>query len=159
MTSVSHRESNLEKDGLLKCSPTKTNNPSGNNDVSNGKTLLKCSPSKTNNPSRKNDVSNGKTFGKNMRRLVKVVTYAFCNPRKLKLKTQTMLFLIDASVYLPWDVEEYYVEYLKGNRDKNRQKFPNPNFGSHSLPLTVVDSKGRIILWYLPGLLSEKQQV
>lgn len=136
LTGVSHRESNLEEDGLLKRSPPKTNNPSGNKDL-----------------------SNGKTFGKNMRHLVNVVTYAFCNPRKSELKTQSMPFLIDTLVYVPWDVEDYYVEYLKGNRDKNRQKYPNPNFGSHSLPLTVVDSKGRIILWYLPGLLSEKQQV
>jgi len=48
---------------------------------------------------------------------------------------------------------------VKGGGDKKRKKFPNPQFGSFSEPLTVVDSKGRIILWYLPGLLSKKEKV
>jgi hypothetical protein len=39
--------------------------------------------------------------------------------------------------------------------DKNRRNFPNPEFGRFSKPLTVVDSKGRIVLWYLPGLVTD----
>ena len=62
-------------------------------------------------------------------------------------------------VEIPWDVEEYYVRHVKGGRDKKRIKFPNPSFGKFSEPLTVVDSKGRIVLWYLPGLLSHEQLV
>ena len=62
-------------------------------------------------------------------------------------------------VYIPWDAKEYYEEHIKGGRDKKRIKFPNPQFGSFSSPLTVVDSKGRIVLWYLPGLLSDEEGV
>jgi hypothetical protein len=51
-------------------------------------------------------------------------------------------------------MDDYYVESVKGGKDKDRTKFPNPQFGSHSEPLTVVDVKGRIVLWYLPGLVA-----
>jgi len=61
--------------------------------------------------------------------------------------------------YLTWDVEEYYIKCVQGSGDKKRVKFPNPQFGSFSEPLTVVDAKGRIILWYLPGLISIHDQV
>jgi hypothetical protein len=44
-------------------------------------------------------------------------------------------------------------------RDKKRTKFINPMFGKFSEPLTVVDAKGRIVLWYLPGLISQEHQV
>lgn len=63
------------------------------------------------------------------------------------------------TVRIPWDVEEYFQKHVKGGLDKNRKKFPNPSLGKFSDPLTVVDSKGRIVLWYLPGLLSEEHLV
>ena len=63
------------------------------------------------------------------------------------------------SVHIPWDVDEYYSNNIKGGRDKKIIQFPNPQFGSQSKPLTFVDSKGRIVLWYLPGLLLQEQQV
>ena len=63
------------------------------------------------------------------------------------------------TVKIPWDIEDYYWEHVKFGRDKKRTKFPNPSFGKFSEPLTVVDTKGRIILWYLPGLISLEQQV
>jgi hypothetical protein len=63
------------------------------------------------------------------------------------------------TVYIPWDIEEYYLQHVKAGRDKKRLKFPNPQFGSYSEPLTVVDSKGRIVLWYLPDLLSDEDEV
>ena len=62
-------------------------------------------------------------------------------------------------MYLNWDIEDYYKKCVKGGCDKKRIRFPNPHFGSFSEPLTVVDVKGRIILWYLPDLLSEKDEV
>ena len=61
--------------------------------------------------------------------------------------------------YLSWDIEEYYLQHIKSGSDPKRLRFPNPQFGAFSEPLTVVDSKGRIVLWYLPGLLSVYQQV
>lgn len=63
------------------------------------------------------------------------------------------------SVYIPWDVKEYYQEHVKGGKDKKRKRFPDPSLGRFSAPLTLVDSQNRIVLWYLPGLLSEKQEV
>lgn len=64
-----------------------------------------------------------------------------------------------SKVHLQWDIEEYHLQHVKNQRDKKQVKFPNPQFGAFSDPLTVVDSKGRIILWYLPGLLSAQKQV
>jgi hypothetical protein len=63
------------------------------------------------------------------------------------------------TVFIPLDVDNYYKEHVKQKRDKKRIKFPNPLFGSFSKPLTVVDVKGWIVLWYLPGLLSTAQKV
>ena len=67
--------------------------------------------------------------------------------------------MIYRTVKIKWDVEEYYKEHLKGGRDKKRAKYPNPDFGEISVPVTIVDVKGRIVGWYLPDLLSSEQQV
>lgn len=61
-------------------------------------------------------------------------------------------------MYIPWDVEDYHFK-RKQNNERAQKKFPNPNFGAFSEALTVVNSKGQIVLWYLPGLLSVQQQV
>ena len=60
---------------------------------------------------------------------------------------------------IPWDVEEFHQEHVLNGQDKKRIKFPDPLFGKFSDPLTLVDTKGRIALWYLPGLLSKEQKV
>lgn len=70
-----------------------------------------------------------------------------------------MILLITSIDELSWDVLEYNSERVKSGWDRKRHKFPNPNFGKLSEPLIVVDSKGRIVLWYLPGLLSANQDV
>jgi hypothetical protein len=67
--------------------------------------------------------------------------------------------LIYWTVTIDWDVEKYYQKHVRGGGDKKRKRFPNPNFGKFSEPLTVVDSEGRIVLWYIPGLLSDEQLV
>jgi hypothetical protein len=54
---------------------------------------------------------------------------------------------------------DYYEECVVKSRDKRRVRYPNPNFGAMSEPCILVDTKGRIVLWYLPGLLSKKQMV
>ena len=61
-------------------------------------------------------------------------------------------------MYIAWDVEAYH---KKRRRDPHRAqiRFPNPMLGAFSEPLTIVDVEGRIVLWYLPGLLSVQQQV
>ena len=88
-----------------------------------------------------------------------MVCEAFLNPSEFNdIILPFFLIWIQLAVYIPWDVEEYYIKHVKGRKDKERLKFPNPDFGAFSKPLTVVDSKGRIVLWYLPRLLSSEQQ-
>ena len=56
-------------------------------------------------------------FTKNVRRLLKLVTRVLLNPCKqkdLKLYWQIHMF---SKVYLTWDIQEYYLEHLKGGRD------------------------------------------
>jgi hypothetical protein len=100
-----------------------------------------------------------------MRRLVKIVHEAILNPSEhvyiINMFPHSLMHAVE-SVYIPWDIEEYYYEYVKAgpaDRDKNRHRFPCPALGKHNRPLTVVDIKGRIVLWYLPGLLSDRQRV
>jgi hypothetical protein len=65
-------------------------------------------------------------------------------------------------VYVPWDVEEYYIECVKTpveQCERNKYRFPCPFFGRQNQPLTIVDIRGRIVLWYLPDLLSPGQMV
>ena len=99
-----------------------------------------------------------------MRCLVKIVHQAILNPCELREHWGFLYVLIEGSnlVYVPWDVEQYYLECVKGGaeeREKNLHKYPCPSFGSHTDPLTIVDGRGRIVLWYLPGLLSIQHQV
>lgn len=101
--------------------------------------------------------SNDRKYGEEVRKLVKLVCMAFLNPSGLA--DFSLLFVAYFLVNIPWDVEEYYLEFVKGKKDPKRIRFPNPNIGMRSEPLTVVDSRGRIVLWYLPGLLSGHYQV
>lgn len=87
-----------------------------------------------------------------------MVSRAFLNPSEHP-NEMIDCNLMCVSVYIPWDVEDFYLKHVKCGRDKKRLKFPIPNFGAFSDPLTVVDAKGRIVLWYLPGLLSSVQRV
>lgn len=61
-------------------------------------------------------------------------------------------------VNIPWDVEEYYSVTVKGKKAKGKLAFPKLSLGAFSEPLTIVDAKGRIVLWYLPGLLCSELQ-
>ena len=56
--------------------------------------------------------------------------------------------------YLDWNIEEY-----ASASNNARPTFPAPKLGCTDQPATVVDCKGRIILWYLPGLLLPHRQV
>jgi hypothetical protein len=46
-----------------------------------------------------------------------------------------------------------------GKKMRHLMKVPNPKFGRFLESLTVVDSKGQIVFWYLPDLLSEEVEV
>jgi len=110
------------------------------------------------NRTSRGEISQQRQQGKNIRRLLKIVAEAYLNP------CESVSFLFynyfeHILVRIPWDVEDYYKKHVKGGRDKKRIEFPNPHFGSHSKPLTLVDSQGRIVLWYLPDLLPSSLQV
>jgi hypothetical protein len=62
-------------------------------------------------------------------------------------------------VWIPWDIEQYFIKCVKTRRKRDKAEFPDISLGRNSSPLTVVDCKGRIILWYLPGLLSASHRV
>ena len=104
-------------------------------------------------------MSDERKFGQDICCLITLVCIAFLNLSEYIYIYLLGLFSLYFIVYIPWDVEEYYIEHVKKKRDRNWIKFPNPQLGSFSHPLTIVDLKGRIILWYLPGLLSEQHQV
>ena len=65
---------------------------------------------------RSNNTPERQIFGKDMRRLVKVVNAAILNPCEsvavINTALQGSLQMVD-SVYVPWDVEEYYAECVK----------------------------------------------
>jgi hypothetical protein len=103
--------------------------------------------------------SERRKFGRRARWLVRSVSEAFLNPGKFPIRMLFNANFIFISVYIPWDAEEYYLDCVKGARDKSRIKFPNPKFGDFSRPLTLVDTRGRIVLWYLPRLLCLELQV
>jgi len=68
-----------------------------------------------------------------------------------------------------WSIVDYLAELGRRNRrcrGTNEQLerellrlFPPPESELISEPCVVVDSKGRILLWYLPGLMGLKRQV
>lgn len=68
-----------------------------------------------------------------------------------------------------WSVVDYLAELGRRNkrcRGTNAalelemlRLFPPPESELISAPCVVVDSEGRILLWYLPGLIGLKRQV
>jgi hypothetical protein len=67
-------------------------------------------------------------------------------------------------VYIPWDLEDYATRVKKGlgtpaSIARLQRKFTNPQLGRVNKPATVVDICGKIIIWYLPGLISAQQSV
>jgi len=92
------------------------------------------------------------THGQDMRQLLKMVCEAILNPYECTGAMDTILIQTFLQVYINWDVDQYYAECVKGGADKhakNRHRFPNPSLGSYSRPLTVVDIRGQIVLWYI----------
>lgn len=103
------------------------------------------------------ELSNERKFGQDIRRLIKLVCKAILNPSKLAYIFHPILAYV--LVYIPWNIEEYYLECIKGKNNPTRTKFPNPQLGAISEPATIVDSEGHIAIWFLPGLLSNQHQV
>ena len=88
---------------------------------------------------RSNSPPERRIFGKDMRCPVKVVNAAILNPCESMTVKRTVLQgslqMVD-SVYVPWDVEEYYAECVKAqteHQEKNKHRFPLPSLGSYSI--------------------------
>ena len=63
------------------------------------------------------NISEKRMFGKNVRHLLKLVTRALLNPHKRKNFEIILANSHVFKVYLTWDIQEYYLEHLKGGRD------------------------------------------
>jgi hypothetical protein len=71
-------------------------------------------------------------------------------------------------VYLPWDMARYssrlpkqqHVKYVRSSVESLASKYPPISPTLHlTSPATVVDQHGRIVVWYLPGVLTKHRQV
>jgi hypothetical protein len=69
----------------------------------------------------------------------------------VKLRLEFKFILIDRfSASAGWDYERF------AESDKKRESgkfFPEVHLGSVTEPMTLVDMHGKILMWYLPGLL------
>lgn len=70
---------------------------------------------------------------------------------------------------VPFDVERF-AERIKNSRFNNENQaidglarlsnfYKLEDHGLHEKPISVVDCEGRILLWYLPGVLSKERVV
>ena len=56
--------------------------------------------------------------------------------------------------YLPWNASEF-----DSASTKSSKRFPPQSFGLIDKLAIIVNSKGHIVVWYLPGLLLPARQV
>jgi hypothetical protein len=76
----------------------------------------------------------------------------FVNPECFETKLVEPVFCAD---YLSWDAKEFAEA-----THITSKKFPPLEVGRRiHEPAIIVDCKGRIVLWYLPGLLLPPRQV
>ena len=99
--------------------------------------------------------SEARRSGMDMRHLVRLVCQAFLNPSEFNDPSA----LPNVECFYSLHPLEYYTKCIKAGCNQKQFKFLNPEFGAFSEPLTVVDSKGCIILWYYPGLMPNHQQI
>jgi hypothetical protein len=94
-----------------------------------------------------------------------MVKRAILNPgyiSRLSFETTSLFLHARSIVYIPWDVAEYAAKCVfapEKERIKNRQDFPPVYLGTRNQPMTIIDCRGRIVLWYLPKLLSALHRV
>jgi hypothetical protein len=105
-----------------------------------------------------------------LKRIVLTVASAVLNPGMSRLFT-----LLPSSPAAPWPVRvtfdvERFADRIKNSRVTNHEqvtselerlsKFYTPEDGGvHEEPMVVVDCHGRILLWYLPEVLSQASLV
>jgi len=105
-----------------------------------------------------------------MKRIVLTVASAVLNPGMSSFfRLMPISLLSNWSVRVSFDIE-YYSEHIKNSRVKHNDqvakelgrlsKFYKPEKGGvHQEPMVVMDFHGRILLWYLPEVLSPARLV
>jgi len=88
--------------------------------------------------------------------IVKIVAEAYANPGKRFVITNAQLIPTCNLVYVDFDVEEFANRKNKGLGPSNSKTI---NLGSLDKPATIVDVKGRIIIWFLPEILTSDVHV
>lgn len=112
----------------------------------------------------------------NCEAVVKCVHAAYLNPSEYitMIFSESAPLIHNEIVKLSWDMEDYCRELTPRQNGQNitkeailEKKFPpafqkSPVTGLYpyeTRPATVVDKSGKIALWYLPNVLTSKQQV
>ena len=88
------------------------------------------------------------------RRLIQIISAAFSNPSRSYFKTLNQN-LLPTPVYVPWHLED------SDSPSQARKKIALVivKLGFINTPAIIVEQSGKILLWYLPDLLSKNLQV
>jgi hypothetical protein len=86
--------------------------------------------------------------------LLNVIAQAFNNQSKPCLIV-TSFYLTIFAVKICWDAEQFAATTPK----QRLKKFPKINLGKIDVPAIITDCRGRILIWYLPGVLLLPEQV
>ena len=100
--------------------------------------------------------------------IAEIAANAMSNPCEFSLPFWDLKLISQVSV--PWDSSHYMSQLGPKNIGKNlgleqdlkRMFPPGPNFSvpkELDTPLTIIDSRGRILVWFLPNLISKSAQV
>ncbi|OAX34287.1 hypothetical protein K503DRAFT_785883 [Rhizopogon vinicolor AM-OR11-026] len=86
------------------------------------------------------------------------IAFAMLNPRTFMISSLNESIDICKTGYVAWDVE-WYADMAKNGREskqheKLRKYFLVSPLGKISVPTTIVDNHGKILVWYLPDIMS-----
>ncbi|KAI6016328.1 hypothetical protein BKA83DRAFT_4497951 [Pisolithus microcarpus] len=70
---------------------------------------------------------------------------------ELQLSAMVIVFTILNPYVTEWDIDRF-AELARNVADKTKY-FPYPQWGHISNPATVLDVHGRVLVWYLPGIM------
>ncbi|KAI6096116.1 hypothetical protein EDD17DRAFT_1767742 [Pisolithus thermaeus] len=71
---------------------------------------------------------------------------------ELQLSALVIAFAILNPYVTEWDIDRF-AESKRNVEDKTKY-FPYPQWGHISDPATILDVHGRVVVWYLPGIMS-----
>jgi hypothetical protein len=91
------------------------------------------------------------------------IAFAMLNPRMFVISSLNESIDIHETGYVAWDVERYADMAKNGVESKQHEKlrkyFPVSPLGKISEPTTIVDNHGKILVWYLPDIVSPERVV